>query len=75
LRHRVVPWDESTTADHFRKSLSEAYRELILENNDYLKHRTGAVDPGSVLQERLNVWVDLLMAWVTLSQKAAEEYK
>ena len=34
LRHRVVRWDKSTTADHFRKSFSEAYRELIFENND-----------------------------------------
>jgi hypothetical protein len=63
LRHRVVRWDKSTTADHFRKSLSEAYRGLILENNDYLKRRTGACDPATALQERLNVWADLLMAW------------
>jgi len=63
LRHRVVPWDESTTADHFRKSLSEAYRELTLENNDYLTRRSGAFDPAVALQERLNVWADLLMAW------------
>jgi hypothetical protein len=63
LRHRVVRWDESTTADHFRKSFSEAYRELILENNDYLKRRTGVFDPAAPLQERLNVWADLLMAW------------
>jgi len=65
LRHRVVRWDESTTADHFRKSLSEAYRELILENNDYLKRRTGAFDPAAALQKRLNVWADLLMSWAS----------
>jgi len=63
LRHRVLPWEECTTTDHFRKSLSEAYRELILENNDYLMHRTGVFDPTAALQERLNVWVDLLMSW------------
>ena len=63
LRHRVVRWDESTTADHFRKSFREAYRELILENNDYLKRRKGAFDPAAALQERLNVWSDLLMDW------------
>ena len=65
LRHRVVPWDESTTADHFRKSLSAAYRELVLENNEYLKRRTGSFDHPAALQERLNVWTDLLMAWAT----------
>jgi hypothetical protein len=65
LRHRVVRWDESTTADHFRKSFSEAYRELILENNDYLKRRTGVFDPAAAIQERLNVWADLLMAWAS----------
>lgn len=63
LRHRVVPWDESTTADDFRKSLSAAYRELLLENSDYLKRRTGAFDPAAALRNRLNVWADLLMAW------------
>lgn len=63
LRHRVVRWDESTTTDHFRKSFSEAYRELILENTDYLNRRTGAFDPAAALKERLNVWADLLMAW------------
>lgn len=63
LRHRVVPWEESTTGDQFRKSLSAAYRELMLENSDYLKRRGDAVDPGAALRERLNVWVDLLMAW------------
>lgn len=65
LRHRVVPWDESTTADHFRKSLIAAYRELVLENSDYLKRRTGSFDHPAALQERLNVWTDLLMAWAT----------
>ena len=65
LRHRVVPWDESTTADHLRKLLSKAYRELMLENSDYLRRRTGAFDPASALQERLNVWADLLMAWAS----------
>jgi hypothetical protein len=65
LRHRVVPWDESTPADDFRNSLSEAYRELILENNDYLKRRTGAFDPATALRERLNVWANLLMVWAS----------
>ena len=63
LRHRVVPWDESTSADHFRKSFSAAYRELVLENSDYLKRRTGSFDSPTALRERLNVWADLLMAW------------
>jgi hypothetical protein len=65
LRHRVVRWDESTTADHFRNLFSEAYRELFMENNDYLRRRTGAFDPAVALQERLNVWADLLMAWAS----------
>lgn len=65
LRHRVVRWDESTTADHFRKSFSEAYRELIVENNDYLKRRTSTFDPAAALKKRLNVWADLLMAWAS----------
>ena len=65
LRHRVVPWEEFTTADDFRKSLSAAYRELRLENSDYLKRRTGEFDPAAALRERLNVWADLLMAWAT----------
>lgn len=63
LRHRIVRWDESTTGDHFRKSLSEAYRELMLENTDYLNRRAGAFDPAATLKERLNVWADLLMSW------------
>lgn len=63
LRHRVVPWDESTTGDQFRKSLSAAYRELILENSDYMKRRADAVDPGAALRERIDVWADLLMDW------------
>jgi hypothetical protein len=65
LRHRVVPWDESTTADHFRESLRDAYRELLLENNDYLNRRTGGFDPAAALQERLNAWADLLMNWAS----------
>jgi len=63
LRHRIVHWDESTTVDHFRKSFNEAYRELILENTDYLICRAAPFDPGAALKKRLNVWVDLLMAW------------
>lgn len=63
LRHRVVPWDESTSRDQFRKSLSAACRELMLENSDYLKRGADAVDPAAALRERLDVWADLLMAW------------
>lgn len=63
LRHRIVRWDESTTGDDFRKSFSEAYRELMLENTDYLNRRAGAFDPAAALKERLNVWADLLMTW------------
>jgi hypothetical protein len=69
LRHRVVRWEESTTADDFRKSLSAAYRELMLENTDYLKRRTGAFDPAAALRNRLNVWADLLMAWARMPEE------
>jgi len=65
LRHRVVPWDESTTGDQFRKSLGEAYRDLMLENSVYLQRRAGAVDPAAALRERLDVWADLLMDWAS----------
>lgn len=63
LRHRVVPWDESTTTGHFRRTLREAYLELVLENNHHLSQRTGTVDPEVALKERLDVWANLLMAW------------
>lgn len=63
LRHRVLPWDESTKADDFRKSLSAAYRELVLENNEYLKCGMGVLDHAAALKGRLNVWAELLMAW------------
>lgn len=65
LRHRVLRWDESTTADHFREALKEAYRELVVENNDCLRHRKDTFDPAAALKERLGVWVDLLMAWAS----------
>jgi hypothetical protein len=63
LRHRVVPWDESTTGGHFRRALREAYLELVLENKNYLNQRTGTVVPEVALKERLNVWANLLMDW------------
>jgi hypothetical protein len=63
LRHRVVPWDESTTTGHFRRALREAYQELVLQNKNYLNQRTGTVDPEVALKERLNVWTNLLMDW------------
>lgn len=63
LRHRVLPWDESTTAGHFRSALREAYLELALENKSYFSKKTGTVDLEAALKERLNVWANLLMAW------------
>ncbi len=63
LRHRVVPWDESTTVGHFRSALREAYLELVLENQRYFSKKTGTGDPEAALKERLNVWANLLMAW------------
>jgi hypothetical protein len=69
LRHRVVRWDEVTTSDDFKRALGEAYRELMLENQRYLSQQTGTVDPGLALKERLNVWVDLLMAWARVPEE------
>ena len=66
LRHRVVRWDEATTKERFKKALGEAYHELMLENKSYLCQRRGTVDPAISLKERLNVWVDLLMAWARM---------
>jgi hypothetical protein len=63
LRHRFVPWDESTTADHFINALREAYLELILENKSYFSQKTGTVNPKATLKERLDVWANLLMSW------------
>jgi len=66
LRHRVVRWDEATTKESFKKALGEAYHELMLENKSYLCQRRGTLDPAISLKERLNVWVDLLMAWARM---------
>ena len=66
LRHRVVRWDEATTKERFKKALGEAYHELMLENKSYLGQRRGTVDPSISLKERLNAWVDLLMAWARM---------
>lgn len=65
LRHRVVPWDESTAADQFREALRDAYRELSLENKEYLERGTAVPQPGSILKARLDIWADLLMAWAS----------
>jgi hypothetical protein len=66
LRHRVVRWDEATTKDRFKRALGEAYHELMQENKIYLGQRRGTVDPAISLKERLNVWIDLLMAWARM---------
>ncbi len=63
LRHRVVPWDESTTTGHFKSALREAYLELVLENQSYFSKKTETGDPEAGLKERLDVWAHLLMAW------------
>lgn len=69
LRHRVVRWDEATTSDDFKRGLAEAYRELMLENQRYLSQQTGTVDPGLALKERLDVWVNLLVAWARMPEE------
>lgn len=73
LRHRLLRWDETTAADQFTRTLKEAYQELIQENQRYLSQKTGTVDPGLALKERLDVWVNLLMAWSLTPEKLVFE--
>ena len=63
LRHRVVPWNEHSTKETFLRDFTGAYRDLMRENLADLGQREGGDHPQFVLRQRLDRWVDILMAW------------
>jgi len=65
LRHRVVPWSEHSTKEQFAQDFIEAHCDLLRENAAYQGHREGKDHPHRALRERLDRWVDLLMAWAS----------
>ncbi len=65
LRHRVVLWNEGSTKDQFVKDFTQAHRDLIRENATYLANRAVGVPPHHALRRRLDLWVNILMAWAS----------
>jgi len=65
LRHRVVSWNERSTKEEFVQDFTEAHRDLIQENAAYQARRKIEDHPHRALRERLDRWVDILMAWAS----------
>jgi hypothetical protein len=65
LHHRVVPWNEGSTKEQFVKDFTEAYRSLIQKKRDCPATREFEAPSHNALRRRLDLWVDILMAWAS----------
>lgn len=65
LRHRVVPWNKHSTKEQFAQDFTEAHRDLLRENAAYQGRIEGENHAHRTLRERLDRWVDILMAWAS----------
>ena len=65
LRHRVVPWNEHSTKQQFAQDFTEACRELMSDNAAYRGRREREDHAQRTIRDRLDRWVDILMAWAS----------
>lgn len=65
LRHRVVAWNERSTKEQFVQDFTKAHRDLMRETAAYQGRREGEDHTHRTLRERLDRWVDILMAWAS----------
>jgi len=65
LHHRVVPWNEDSTKEQFVRDFNEAYRSLIQEKRACPATREFEASSRNALRRRLDLWVDILMAWAS----------
>ena len=63
LRHRVVPWNERSTKGQFVQDFTEAHRDLMRENAACQACCEAGNHPHRALRARLDLWVDILLAW------------
>jgi hypothetical protein len=68
LRHRVVSWDAKSTKEQFAQDFAGAHRDLMREDAAYQASRKEEHRPHILLKERLDRWVDVLMAWASEKQ-------
>lgn len=69
LRHRVVSWDSQSTKEQFMQDFAGAHRDLMREDAAYQACRKDVHRAHIALKDRLDRWVDILMAWASGKEK------
>ena len=65
LRHRVVPWNEQSTKEQFARDFTQAHRDLMRDSAAYRGRREGEDRAHRTFRDRLDRWVDILLAWAS----------
>ena len=65
LRHRVVSWNEQSTKEQFVRDFTQAHRDLMLDDAANRGRREGEEFAYRAFRDRLDRWVDILMAWAS----------